>query len=192
MLDALAELRAADPGGALPPVAGVARELTGGWQPGGRGAGPLSVAAAGHRATGCATMPRRWSSAEDGASIDGPFPAHLDVRSDNLCFRGGRAVLVDWNHAVVAHPDLDIAGWAPSLHAEGGPAPEEILPGAGPLAAVISGYFGERAGRPVIPKAPRVREVQLRQLRTALPWAVRALGLPPLDGPASPPFTNGG
>lgn len=131
-------------------------------------------------------------AAEDEASIDGPCPAHLDVRSDNLCFRGGRAVLVDWNHAVVAHPDLDIAGWAPSLHAEGGPAPEEILPGAGPLAAVISGYFADRAGQPVIPTAPRVREVQLRQLRTALPWAARALGLPPLDGPASQPLTNGG
>ena len=83
------------------------------------------------------------------------------------------------------NPDLDIAGWAPSLHAEGGPPPEEILPGAGPLAAVISGYFAERAGRPVIPTAPRVREVQRKQLRTALPWAARVLGLAPLDGPAA-------
>ena len=61
---------------------------------------------------------------------------------------------------------------------------EEILPGAGPLAAVISGYFAQRAGLPKIPTAPRVRQVQRKQLGTALPWAARALGLPPLDGPA--------
>ena len=191
VLDALAELRSADPGGALPPVGEFARELTGGWR---------RVAAEPEPFLSLGLATGRWlrdnapalAAAEDEASIDGPFPAHLDVRSDNLCFRDGRAVLVDWNHAVVAHPDLDIAGWAPSLHAEGGPAPEEILPGAGPLAAVISGYFADRAGQPVIPTAPRVREVQLRQLRTALPWAARALGLPPLDGPASQPLTNGG
>ena len=47
----------------------------------------------------------------------------------------------------------------------------------------MSGYFAARAGLPVIPNAPRVRAVQLAQLRTALPWAQRALGLPPLDGP---------
>ena len=92
---------------------------------------------------------------------------------------------MDWNQAVLAHPDYDVAFWLPSLHAEGGPAPEEILPDAGPLAAVISGFFAERAGKPPLPKAPRVRAVQRQQLATALPWAVRALGLPPLDGPAA-------
>ena len=96
----------------------------------------------------------------------------------------GSALLVDWNLAVLAHPDLDLAFWLPSLHAEGGPAPEEILPAAAPLAAVISGFFAERAGKPPIATAPGVRRVQRQQLRTALPWAARALGLAPLDGPA--------
>ena len=111
------------------------------------------------------------AAAADGAVIEGPFPTHLDVRSDNVCFRDGRAVMVDWNHAVLAHPDLDIAGWAPSLQAEGGPAPEEILPGRGQMAAVISGYFAKRAGMSIIPAAPRVREVQRQQ-----PPHVAALG----------------
>ena len=124
------------------------------------------------------------AEAADEAVIEGSFPTHLDVRSDNLCIRDEAAVLVDWNHACLAHPDLDLAGWAPSLQAEGGPAPEEILPDGGPLAAVISGYFAKRAGMPIIPTAPRVREVQRQQLGTSLPWAVRALGLQPLDGPA--------
>ena len=122
--------------------------------------------------------------AEESAVLDGPCPTHQDVRSDNLCFREGRALLVDWNLAVLAHPDVDIAFWLPSLHAEGGPAPEDILPDAAPLAAVVSGFFAERAGKPPIPTAPGVCRVQREQLRSALPWAARALGLAPPDGPA--------
>ena len=52
----------------------------------------------------------------------------------------------------MAHSDFDIAFWLPSLPAEGGPAPEEILPAAGPLAAGISGFFAERGGKPPIPR----------------------------------------
>ena len=59
---------------------------------------------------------------------------------------------------------------------------ETILPNAPEFAAILSGYFAECAGKPPIPQAPHVRAVQLQQLKTALPWAVRALGLPPLDG----------
>jgi hypothetical protein len=40
-----------------------------------------------------------------------------------------------------------------------------------------------RAGLPLLPFAPRVRAIQHVQLRSALPWAVSALGLPALDGP---------
>ena len=47
------------------------------------------------------------------------------------------------------------------------------------LVSLVTGYFAARAGLPVIPHAPLVREVQLTQLRVALPWAARALGLPP-------------
>ncbi len=50
----------------------------------------------------------------------------------------------------------------------------------------MSGFFAGRAGKPPIPNAPQVREVQLSQLRSALPWAQRALRLPPLDGPNAP------
>ena len=108
------------------------------------------------------------------------------MRSDNLCFVGERVVLVDWNLACRGSPLLDLAFWLPSLQSEGGPPPDTILPGAGALAALVSGFFACRAGRPVIPDAPRVRQVQLTQLRCALPWVVRALDLPPLDGPAAP------
>lgn len=182
VLAALARLRAADTGGALPPLSATNPELAGSWR---------RVAAAPAEFLSLGLTSEDWLrgsagaliAAAEGAQLDGPCPTHMDVRSDNICFRGGQALLVDWNHAVLAAPDVDVACWLPSLHAEGGPAPEEILPHGGPLAAVISGYFAEHAGKPLIPTAPRVRKVQAQQLRTALPWAARALGLPPPDGP---------
>ncbi|MGH3031166.1 MAG: hypothetical protein ACRDNE_10445 [Gaiellaceae bacterium] len=72
-----------------------------------------------------------------------------------------------------------MAAWLPSLEAEGGPPPEALLPEAPEAAAFMSGFFAARAGLPPIPTAPHVREIQLAQLLTALPWAARALGLPP-------------
>jgi hypothetical protein len=126
-----------------------------------------------------ANLPTLIAAADD-APIAGSSLVHLDVRSDNLCFRDGRAVLIDWNHAGVANADLDIAGWLPSLHAEGGPPPERVLPSAPELAAWIAGYFCSHAGEAPSPGAPHVRPLQLRQARTALPWAARALGLPAL------------
>jgi hypothetical protein len=116
-------------------------------------------------------------AASEAAPLDGSSLVHLDVRSDNVCFRDGRAILIDWNAASIMNPDVEVAAWLPSLHAEGGPAPEQILPSVPELAAWLAGYFCSRAGEPTIPDAPHVRPLQLRQARTALPWAARALGL---------------
>jgi hypothetical protein len=124
-------------------------------------------------------------AAARAAQFEGEAFLHVDVRSDNICFVEGRALLVDWNFACRGNADIDIASWLPSLQSEGGPSPEEILPHAPEWAAFMSGYFAAHAGLPSIPNAPRVRQVQLSQLRSALPWAQRALGLPPLDGPAA-------
>jgi hypothetical protein len=121
-------------------------------------------------------------SVDVAAALRGDALVHRDVRSDNLCFLGNRAVLVDWNLACTGSPRFDLASWLPSLENEGGPPPETFMPAVPEYAAVISGFFAARAGRPVIPDAPYVRDVQKAQLRSALPWAVRALGLPPLDG----------
>jgi hypothetical protein len=113
------------------------------------------------------------------APIVGGALLHLDVRSDNLCFRGGSAILVDWVAAAVGNPVLDVAFWLPSLQAEGGPMPDSILPDEPGLAAWVAGFFCSRAGEPPILDAPHVRPLQIAQARTALPWAARALGLPP-------------
>jgi hypothetical protein len=115
--------------------------------------------------------------AAESAPIEGHSLIHLDVRSDNLCLTDRGAVLVDWNLVHVANPDLDLAAWLPSLHLEGGPPPEELLPDAGELAATLAGFFGARAGLPPPPTAPQVRKVQRDQLEVALAWACRELEL---------------
>jgi hypothetical protein len=80
--------------------------------------------------------------------------------------------------ACVGNARLDLAFWLPTLTSEGGPAPEAFLPDAPNEAALVSGFFAARAGRPEIRTAPRVRAGQLQLLRHALPWACRALGIP--------------
>ena len=109
------------------------------------------------------------------APLGGNALIHLDIRSDNLCFRSGCAVILDWNHAQLGNPDWDVAFWLPSLHDEGGPPPESILPDAPGLAAWVAGYFCARAGEPPIPEAPHVRPLQVRQSRTSLAWDSPAL-----------------
>jgi hypothetical protein len=119
--------------------------------------------------------------AQDLALLSGSELVHGDLRSDNLCFLPERVVLVDWNGARRGNAALDLATLAPSLRLEGGPLPDELIPHEGPLAALVCGYFAANAGLRPIADAPMVRWIQLRQLRIALPWAARALGLTPPD-----------
>jgi hypothetical protein len=120
-------------------------------------------------------------AATDRCDVRGEAFAHLDTRSDNVCIRDGKALLVDWNWAALADPAVDAAFWAPSLFVEGGPTPLEHQPEAGDLTAVVSGFFAPIAGLPPPDGAPTVRPLQLAQLKVALPWAVDVLGLPALD-----------
>jgi len=117
--------------------------------------------------------------AEAEAVLEGSDLLHLDVRSDNICFAGERTVFVDWNWACSGNGRLDVVSWLPSLALEGGPPPERIVDDEPELGAVISGFFALRAPMPEIPTAPRVRTIQKAQLRVALSWAAKMLGLPP-------------
>jgi hypothetical protein len=119
--------------------------------------------------------------AESGESLDGSSLVHFDVRSDNLCLLDDRVVLIDWNNTARGRADFDVIAFAQSVTMEGGPPPHEIVPDADPaIVAMLTGYFARSAPKPVIPDAPRVRDVQLAQLRVCLPWAARVLDLPPL------------
>ena len=115
--------------------------------------------------------------AEAACSTQGEAATHWDLRSDNICFVGERAIFIDWGEACLSNPKLDLGGWLPSLAYEGGPLPEAILPNEPEIAAWVCGFFAARAGLPAIPDAPYVRRVQFEQLTTSLRWACNALGL---------------
>lgn len=118
-------------------------------------------------------------AAEAAAVLAGSDFLHLDLRSDNICFARGRAILVDWNWACAGNGQFDLASWLPSLCAEGGPLPETWLPDASEMAAALSGFWAAQAGSHAL--GSRLQSLNLRQLQSALPWACRALGLPPCN-----------
>jgi hypothetical protein len=118
-------------------------------------------------------------AAADAVPVDGDDLIHLDVRSDNLCFRDGTAMLVDWNWCCLGNADLDVAEWLPSLAREGGPQPWDVLPGSGTYAAFLAGVWAAVVGLPPPATAPTVRAGQRSQLEVALTWCEHELGLPP-------------
>ena len=121
--------------------------------------------------------------AAHSAPMEGDEAMHFDVRSDNIAFVEGTAVLVDWNWASRGNAELDLVAWLPSLREEGGPEPDTLYSGAPELVALVAGVWGSSAGLPPPPTADeRLRPAQLAQLRVALPWTCRLLGLPPPDG----------
>lgn len=116
-------------------------------------------------------------TAAAAAPLDGDELLHLDVRSDNLCFRDGVTILVDWDWCSIGPAELDVAAWLPSLALEGGPHPWEVLPGAGEYAAFLAGFWAGVVGLPPPPTGPTVRELQRRQLEVGLTWCERELAL---------------
>jgi hypothetical protein len=119
-------------------------------------------------------------AAQGSAPTAGDSLIHFDVRSDNLCFRDGRALLVDWNHAIAGNPQWDRLLMLHTIQMEGGPAVRELDPDPEPgILAWSAGFFAARAGLPPPASAPRVRGFQRAQLEVVLPWAAEVLGLPP-------------
>jgi hypothetical protein len=150
--------------------------LTGGWAEIERDPEPFLSTGMCSREWLEASLPVLREAAET-APVAGDALLHLDVRSDNICLTERGAVVVDWNQACIGNPELDVAAWLPSLGLEGGPEPEEVLPGGGGFAAVLAGFFGSRVGLPPPTTAPQVREIQRAQLEVALAWASRELDL---------------
>jgi hypothetical protein len=114
-------------------------------------------------------------AAVDADVAAGDELCHFDVRSDNLCFRDGRAILVDWNWLSIGSARVDVAAWLPSVRVEGGPPPWEVLPGAGAEAAFVAGVWAAVAGLPPPETAPYVRAIQRAQLTVVLDWLDRDL-----------------
>ena len=173
----LDELHRVQPPPGVPRIADE-RDWLNGWELVAEDAGPLLSTGLCSRGWLDAALPVLLETGRT-CRLGGEALLHLDVRSDNLCFRDvGTAVLVDWNLAHLGNPLLDVVAWLPSLRLEGGPNPWELVEDSGGLAALIAGFFAARAGLPPPETAPRVREFQRRQAEVALPWAARELGLP--------------
>jgi Phosphotransferase enzyme family len=175
VMAALEEVHAASPPPGLP---GSETEFRSGWPEIVADPGPLLSLGLVSEAWLKGNLPV-LQEASGRARLAGDSLVHFDIRSDNLCFRDGRAVILDWNWASLGDPAFDAQFWLPSLVLEGGTPPIEMEP---EYAAWLVGFFGARAGLPGFPDAPGVRPIQLAQLEVVLPWACRLLGIPPPDG----------
>ena len=174
VLEALEEVAAVAPPPGTPAVRESHADLWGRWQKVADDPEPFLSSGLRDSAWLERTLPSIIDAA-DSAPVDGDAFCHLDVRSDNMCFRDGRAVLVDWNWASLANPKVDVVAWAPSLTREGGPPPWEVLPDAGELIAFVAGVWAAVVGLPPPPTAPEVRAIQREQLAVALDWLDREL-----------------
>lgn len=119
--------------------------------------------------------------AETAADLKGDSLVHTDFRSDNIFFHRDRTLLIDWNWACKGNPSFDLVSWLPTLHTEGGPPPWEFTLDEPNLIAMQAGYLAHRVSKPPADLNDSIRRMQQKQLRSALPWAAKALGLPSPD-----------
>ena len=123
-----------------------------------------------------------WRDAVAGSTL-----LHCDVRSDNFLVTADGVVLVDWPHACVGSPVLDLVVWAPSVELEGGPAPEALLALHGAASAVdrdvlavmvaaFCGFLVRHSLQPPPPGLPTLRAFQAAQGAVALAWLRRVTG----------------
>ena len=121
------------------------------------------------------------------AAVTGDTLLHFDTRADNLILTPDRVYVVDWPHACIGAPLVELVGFAPSVAMQGGPQPEELLasypPGrSAPAAAItavvaaIAGYFTWSALQPPPPGIPTVRAFQAAQGVVARAWLAQRTG----------------
>jgi aminoglycoside phosphotransferase (APT) family kinase protein len=131
---------------------------------------------------GLAGLEESWADAAEGRSL-----VHADLRADNLLLTDDRVFVVDWPWACVAQPWLDLLAMLPSVHLQGGPAPDRLFEThpvareASPDAvtnvlAALTGFFVAHARRPPPPGLPTLREFQRAQGEVALSWLRRRTG----------------
>jgi Ser/Thr protein kinase RdoA (MazF antagonist) len=124
-------------------------------------------------------------------AVVGDSLLHFDVRADNLLLSTDKVWLVDWPLACTGAAWVDVVLFAPSVHMQGGPTPEELLaryaavypafrdvdPDA--VTAVIvalAGLFIHRSLRPPPPGLPTLRPFQAAQGAVTCAWLARWLG----------------
>ncbi|MDN4480220.1 aminoglycoside phosphotransferase family protein [Demequina muriae] len=123
--------------------------------------------------------------ADGPAAVTGDRLVHGDLRADNMIIDDDRAWLVDWPHASVAAPWVDLALMLPSVQMQrGGDAhqlfadhplsrdvePEEVRA----CVAGLAGFFLVNAVEPAPPGIPTLRAFQWGQAIPSVEW-LRAL-----------------
>ena len=123
-----------------------------------------------------------------GRALEGDTLLNNDIRADNILLTPERTLFVDWPHASVGPPWLDVVGFAPSVTMQGGPPPEEVISrhsacstadSEAIAAAVVAltGYFTHQAVQPPPPGLPTVRAFQDAQGVVAREWIAQRTGL---------------
>ncbi len=123
-----------------------------------------------------------------GDALEGDTLLNLDVRGDNILLTPDRTWFVDWPHARVGPPWLDVVGFSPSVAMQGGPPPEEVISRHFAIRAAdsdaitaaivaIAGYFTYQALQPSPPGLPTVRAFQDAQGVIARQWIEQRTGL---------------
>ena len=121
-------------------------------------------------------------------ALAGDTLLNYDVRADNILLTRERTWFVDWPHACVGPPWLDVVAFAPSVTMQGGPPPEEVVsrhsayraadPDAVTAAvAELAGFFTHQAAQPPPPGLPTLRAFQDAQGAIAREWTARRTGL---------------
>jgi aminoglycoside phosphotransferase (APT) family kinase protein len=120
-------------------------------------------------------------------AAQGDTLVHFDIRADNMVMTSERLFVVDWPHARLGQPWVDLVFFAPSVAMQGGPSPEELLArhpaarAADPdavtaVVAAIAGYFTWQGTRPPPPGLPTLRGFQAAQGDVARRWLAERTG----------------
>ena len=121
-------------------------------------------------------------------ALSGDTLLNYDVRADNILLTQGRTWFVDWPHACVGPPWLDVVAFAPSVTMQGGPPPKEVVSrhsayraadadAVTAAVAEMAGFFTHQAAQPPPPGLPTLRAFQDAQGAIAREWTVRRTGL---------------
>jgi aminoglycoside phosphotransferase (APT) family kinase protein len=128
------------------------------------------------RLSDLAALEATWTEHAAGDTL-----LHTDVRADNLLLAQDRIVFVDWPHACLGAPFVDLVLFAPSVAMQDGPELAGLLALSSlnrdvdprSLAAVVcaaAGYFTYRSLQPPPPGLPTVRAFQAAQGVIARRW----------------------
>jgi len=120
-------------------------------------------------------------------AVRGTTLVHGDIRADNVLLTADGVRIVDWPHARIGQPWLDLVWFAPSVGMQGGPEPAELLADFAPAdaadpdaldaaIAAVAAFFTIHALRPPPPGLPTLRPFQAAQGEVARRWLADRTG----------------